>query len=95
MHLNRKRLFYGLGVALVVGMVLAVVVPCRPRGQFVDGTLIGFLTVGALVTAVQLLHAAPLRRGLRAVWPDVLLALLLLLLVPMGATLFYVGAICF
>ena len=95
MHLNRKRLLLGLGAALVVGMVLAVVVPCRPQGLFMEGTLIGFLSVGALVTAVQLLHAAPLRQGLRAVWPDVLLAVLLLPLIPLGASVLYVSRVCF
>ena len=95
MHLNRKRLLLGLGAALVVGMVLAVVVPCRPQGHFLEWTSIAFLTVGALVTAVQLLHAAPLSLGLHVVWKDVLLALLLLPVVPLGGSLLFLSHVCF
>ena len=95
MHLKRKQLFYGLGAALVVGAVLGAVLPCRPDRTFLSAALAGFVALGALVTAVQLLLAAPLRQGLRAVWPDVLLAVLLLPLIPLGAIVLHVSRVCF
>lgn len=95
MHLNRKRLFYGLGVALVLGVVLGAVLPCSPERTFLPAALAGFLTLGALITVTQLLLAMPYRQGLRAVWRDVLLVVLLLPLIPLGSGLLYVSRVCF
>ncbi|HET9452019.1 MAG TPA: hypothetical protein VFO83_14110 [Aggregicoccus sp.] len=95
MHLKRKPLFYGLGVALVLGMVLGAVVPCSPERTFLPAALAGFLALGALITAVQLLLAAPFRQGLRAVWLHVLLVVLLLPLIPLGSLLLHVSRVCF
>jgi hypothetical protein len=95
MHLKRKPLFYGLGVALVLGLVLGAVLPCSPERTFVASALAGFLAAGALITVVQLMLAMPLRQGLRAVWPDVLLVAVLLPLIPLGSGLLYVSRVCF
>ena len=95
MHPSRNPLLTGLSVALVLSLVYAKVFPC-PRGLegLLSVTLLGFCTLGALITGTLALFTAPYREGLRAVRLHLLLVVLLIPLGLLGLPLLYVSRMC-